>query len=955
MQQYNQDNISLLLAQRLSEQVNEAWESGELMDRVTPVTHELLQHWFCEPFTTERSINFHSGQRQAILNTIYLHEVAAVQTVEDNYASVMADEMGLVDMATLSQAKYQMPKYAIKMATGTGKTWVMHALLLWQLLNARHWYAGSQPANDDSRQGACVPKYTQRFLLIAPGIIVYDRLLDAYLGKMVDGERRSETSDLHKYQELFLPPQYREEVFSFVQTNTVSKDQGIGRKATGEGLIAITNWHLFLQRDDEEEKGLVDQLLPLRPGIAAGNSLDMLDRRYLRGTEAEYLHDLGDLMVINDEAHHVHENAGDKEDVQWQQALDYMLEGKRYRMQVDFSATPYEQRGSGRKARKIYFPHIVVDFDLRDAMGQGLVKTPSLDQRQALTDLADLDYSAIRDGRTVRALSDGQKLMLRAGLERLNLLQADFEAQGKYPKMMVVCEDTKVTPWVVEYLHTQGLEEDDVMRVDSDAKGRVKEDEWRLVSERLSGMDQHATPRVVVSVMMLREGFDVNNICVIVPLRSSESSILLEQVVGRGLRLMWREPEYREAKLENRHRLLVEKREPLNYMDILFIVEHPRFRDFYDDLVNGGLAAVDDGTAQATSAMGDMLTASLKDDYRRYDMEWLNIIHESEDLLQMPQPEVSQMEPFTAYTLDQLRRYLATDGETFISQAVAVKTSFGKFVVKADLFTADSYREYLQKLLRTVTHMQQRDMPLLQTGEAMLMQTLDAYIRTRLFGQPFDPFSDNNWKILLAQNCVVTHHIVRVMVGELYRLQQQVMATEAEVVATPFSVVATLPVREQYSLELQKTIYTRTPFPSHGGGLERAFMEYVDCDGEVERWIKLSETRHRFATIAYMRSDGLLASYHPDFMVQTAEGTYLVETKGQDRVHDRNVMCKRRAAVEWCAKINTLPAAKRGGREWEYVLLAEDDFYGLSRNGCTFVEMCRRCRVSQAVVSGSLF
>ena len=51
--QYNQDNVSLLLAQRLSDKVNAAWETGELLEQVTPLTRELLQHWFCEPFTQE--------------------------------------------------------------------------------------------------------------------------------------------------------------------------------------------------------------------------------------------------------------------------------------------------------------------------------------------------------------------------------------------------------------------------------------------------------------------------------------------------------------------------------------------------------------------------------------------------------------------------------------------------------------------------------------------------------------------------------------------------------------------------------------------------------------------------------------------------------------------------------------------------------------------------------------
>ena len=447
---------------------------------------------------------------------------------------------------------------------------------------------------------------------------------------------------------------------------------------------------------------------------------------------------------------------------------------------------------------------------------------------------------------------------------------------------------------------------------------------------------------------MLREGFDVNNICVIVPLRSSESSILLEQVVGRGLRLMWREAEYSEAKWENRQRLLVEKREPLNYMDILFIVEHPRFREFYDELVNGGLAAVDTGN-DTTNAMGDMVTAELKENYKDYDIAWINILRDSEELLELPMPEVDKMEEFHSYTLEQLRKYLATDGETFVSQAVAMKTTFGKFTVKADLFTTDSYREYLQKLLRTITHMQ-HNMPLLQVGEAMLMQTLDKYIRTRLFGQPFDPFQGNDWKILLAQNGVATQHIVKVMAYELYRLHQGIQTTEAEVEETYFSNVERLPMREQFSQEFRKTIYTRTEFPSHGGGLERAFMEFIDNDSEVERWLKISETRHRFATIAYMREDGLLASYHPDFLVATSDKMYMVETKGDNRIHDRNVLRKRQAAVEWCNKVSSVQE-----REWEYLLLGEGDFYGLTSAGATFSDIAARCRVSRSIVQGALF
>jgi len=782
---------------------------------------------------------------------------------------------------------------------------------------------------------------------------------EGFLGKLEEGERRAESSDLQRFKELFLPPQYREEVFNFVQSNTVSKEQGIGRKTTGEGMIAITNWHLFLKKDKEtDEEGdtaetdpstLIDRLLPTRPGTTTGNELKALDNRYLRGTELEYLHDLKELMIINDEAHHVHENDGDEEDVQWQQAIDYMMAKKDCRIQLDFSATPYEQHGSGRRERKVYFPHIIVDFDLIEAMQRGLVKTLSLDQRQSLTKLEDLDFNAVRDGRKVISLSDGQKLMLRAGLERLNRLEQDFK-NLKHPKMMVVCEDTKVTPFVESYLITEGLAPEEVLRVDSDSKGNMKEEEWKRVSERLGNLDKSAEPRVVVSVMMLREGFDVNNICVIVPLRSSESSILLEQVIGRGLRLMWREPEYDEAKQENRQRLLVEKREPLNYMDILFIVEHPRFKKFYEDLIKGGVMTTGGEGDPQKGSMGDIIMAELKENYEQYDIDWVNILRESEELLKIEELDITGMRKFDSFTLEQLRQYLATDGETFVSQAVAMNTTFGKFVVKIDLFTAQSYKEYLQKLLRTVTHMQLRNMPVIQIGEAIIIRALDQYIRTRLFSCAFDPFNNNDWKILLAQNGVVTQHIVKEMATLLFKLQQAVEKETAEVDRIAFSSVEQIPVREQFSAEYRKTIYTRTAFPSRGGGLEHEFMDFIDSDSEVERWIKISETRHSFASIAYMRDDGLLATYHPDFIVLSNGVNYLIETKGDDKTHDRNVQRKRVAATEWCKKLTETECAG----EWQYVIVDESNFYGLRNAKGTFGDIVARCIISSAMVSGEM-
>ena len=79
-------------------------------------------------------MNFHEGQRQAILNTIYLHEVLQINGVKEMYMAINSEFLQEMDLTELETDKYKHPKYAIKMATGTGKTWVLNALLIWQYL-----------------------------------------------------------------------------------------------------------------------------------------------------------------------------------------------------------------------------------------------------------------------------------------------------------------------------------------------------------------------------------------------------------------------------------------------------------------------------------------------------------------------------------------------------------------------------------------------------------------------------------------------------------------------------------------------------------------------------------------------------------------------------------------------------------------------------------------------------
>ena len=962
----NTNELSLELAKRLTEIVNEAWADGSMLEEVTPTTKELLKWWFSEEQCSIRKRNFHEGQRQAILNIIYLHEVAKINTVTDTYEFVGDALIAQADLAALSKAKYQIPKYAVKMATGTGKTWVMHAMLLWQMLNARH---------EDEPSG----RFTKNFLIVAPGLIVYDRLLDAFCGRIKRGTeyRDFETNDFTLNQDVFIPTHLRQEVFSFIQNNVVTKEEGIGRKATGDGMIALTNWHLFenqLEDDVPQEEGdmtvpeIIEQLLPIRPGKAAGNDLAMLDRRTLRGNEIDYLTGLKDIMVINDEAHHIHElkRGGEIEEVEWQKGLNAIAEGKGHRFfQIDFSATPYDNRGSGKKMQKCYFPHIVVDFDLASAMRKGMVKTLLLDRRQELTELEHLDYKAERDERgKVSGLSDGQRLMIRAGLAKLAKLEKDFTEvdETKNPKMLIICEDTSVSPFVEQFILDEGLAQDDVVTVDSNQKGEVSEEEWKELKTKLFDIDKYRKPKVIVSVLMLREGFDVNNICVIVPLRSSEAPILLEQIIGRGLRLMWREEEYQSIKNDDRRRVLQLHTKPHTYIDMLSIIEHPAFIQFYEDLFNQGLAVEEDEELGDGTTTGDILNVGLKENYDDYDFEWPIIIRDAEEELGEYSIDVMSLSPFTDFPLDMLRRFLAKEGEIFLSQEVTTKTQFGKYVVTGNLFEAKSYNEYLQKILRTITLRFDRisshkeiSVPTIQIDDAQIISTVDAYIRTRLFGCAFNPFNGNDWKILLAKDGVVTKHIINEMARAVCKMQDELLTVDARVEHRHFSEVKSLKMRESYSLPLQKTIYERTQYPSHGGGLEKAFAEFLDRDAEVERFLKISETQHSFASIYYIRADGLMSVYHPDFLVATSDKVYLVETKGNDKINDKNVRQKQAATIEWVRKVNSLKPEERMNRYWEYVLLSEDNFYGLSANGATITDICNLNKVSLSQVTGDLF
>ncbi|MGW5261783.1 DEAD/DEAH box helicase family protein [Microbispora sp. NPDC004025] len=943
------------LAQRLNEQLAElvGGSSPELLDHVTPTTAELLRYWFGPDYCSLRWLNFHEGQRAAILHVIYAHEVLRTKNLYELYKAVAPDAL-LEDgvLGEVTRSRHQHPKYAAKMATGTGKTWVLNALLVWQYLN-------HVAAPEDDR-------FTSNFLIVTPGLIVYDRLLDSFLGKEREGERHFETSDIYQNRDLFIPDNHREQVFGFLKSSVVTKVE-IGRKVTGGGMIAITNWHLLAGVEDPlfvsdvdapgvevDAQAAIESFFPITPGTTSGNSLEALDRAYVRGGPLDSLKDLSRLLVFNDEAHHIHEvrKGGEVTEVEWQKSLAEIASTKGHRfIQIDFSATPYNEVGSGRNKGKKYFPHIVVDFDLNLAMSLGLVKALALDKRKEVASLP-LDFRAERDEQgKASGLSSGQRTMLRAGLKKLSILEEKFAATDpdKHPKLLVVCEDTSVTGHVVEFLKQTGLSEDDILSVDSNRKGEMSKKEWEAARERLFDIDRHKQPKVIVSVLMLREGFDVNNICVIVPLRSSQAQILLEQTIGRGLRLMWRGDErIEELKRETRERFK-KRLEPTNYFDVLFIVEHPAFTDFYDELLAGGLAGEVGDEGDRTDPTGDLESVDLREDFSSYDFNIPIVIREAEEELQTPFLDPMQL-PRSKYQLGWLLEQIGK-GDRFVSQDAQTGTQYGDYRVDSGVLTATGYNDYLSRMTVRISEALGSNLtrsakkyseiskyPVFQIHRPLLAAWLDTYIRQRLFGQYYDPLADENWRILLLDD--IAMEIAGAFATRLVEDAQENLQLEgAEVIYRRMSEVKTISVRSSSAVTVTKSIYPKLPVPTRNGGLERLFMEWADQDTQIRAFVKIHEYRHDFMRRPYLKADGMPAQYSPDFLVRTDSDVYVVETKAQSALSDENVQRKQRAALTWVDQINDLSESQRFDLTWHYVLLGETALRAWHKNNARLTEL----------------
>ena len=542
----------------------------------TPITTKLLEHW-SDP-NRENPILF--AQREAAEAAIFLAEVSGRHKYDRSTSGV---DWRQILSAANSEHNAGLPRTALKMATGSGKTVVMCMLIAWQSLNKTH-------APHDAR-------FTNRFLVVTPGITIRDRL------------RVLQPGDPENYYDM---------------RGLVPRDL---RQQLNSAAISIVNYHQFMARDSKEIKGIASGTRKL---LLAGKTEDPFKEtpqavvtRILKSLPGK-----GDIVVLNDEAHHCYQprdldaNDADKEQKEanedakvWFKGLADLRKHAGIKAIYDLSATPFYLSGSGW-SEGLIFPWTVSDFSLMDAIESGIVKVPRLpvdddaqSEQLSYLHLHDQIKDDVNWPKTVRAApKSAAEWVMPAVLEgAIRSLYKSYERayagwertlapQGEPPPVMIVVTPNTVASkliydWIAGYELVEGdqsrhvagnlglfsnvenespvarprtiiidskqLESDQPMKDDFKKAAAAEIDAFKKEYRAQRGGGEDVTDadllrevmntvgkkcklgehvRCVVSVSMLTEGWDANTVTHILGVRPFRSQLLCEQVVGRGLR-----------------------------------------------------------------------------------------------------------------------------------------------------------------------------------------------------------------------------------------------------------------------------------------------------------------------------------------------------------------------------------------------------------------------------------
>ncbi|QZZ21273.1 DEAD/DEAH box helicase family protein [Leptothermofonsia sichuanensis E412] len=904
-------------------------------------TIQLLNHWFnrahrqTTPDGEEFEFRYYFCQREAVETLIYLKEVRRIECLSQIIAEFGGANAELQALG-ITDDEDAWSRYAFKLVTGAGKTKVMSLCIVWSYFHALR--------ESDSEMA-------RHFVVIAPNLTVYERLKDDFGNRLFD-------------EDPLIPPEWRGDW----NLSVVLQDEASGA-ATG-GTLYLTNIHRLYDPTKRKSKGESDTYDWMGPAVSKTKALDTGAALRDRITAHRRV------MVLNDEAHHVWDPGS-----AWNEAIRTLHEtilsrsGGKLVAQLDFSATPKDNKG-------LLFKHIVCDTPLGEAVDAGIVKTPLIGQAsRKLVEQAD-DNAAYRWE---------QHLLL--GYERWKASQAEWEASGKKPLLFIMCDDTDAADQITQRFNTDPLFEHlngKTINLHTNLKGKLKkvgrgkdaryefvEDEKAISDDDLKALrklsrelDSNASPYFcIVSVLMLREGWDVRNVTTIVPLRpySSKANILPEQTLGRGLRRMT---------------------PPGQANELVTVVEHPAFASLYQqELAQEGLPLeiVELDRVPAT-------TISIFPDEAHKDLNALNIqiptlsagfriVPKLEGLTIQdvkkafkrfqPLPLPSSPQPPSPRTGEGGEDYGLGSGSAPLSQLGRGVGGEGNNVIEYEgrhLFTG----EVVEKM--------QLSLPLLESGigavsyyvkqleticklrglHPILAPLIQTFLEEILFEQKTTLF-DPALVARLADSDVGEH--LRAVFVPLIR-SRTTTSEERLIAEPPKSLNAWKPYQVTLSerrpaLEAAKTLFNLVTCNRE---LEVAVAKFCDRAPDVAAFAKNAGSQ--CLRIDYLANGDRLAFYTPDFFIRTLDGHYyLVETKGRE---DRDVPLKAKAAIAWCEAasrphpLTPSPRTREGGQEdtpaplsqlgrgaggegvqWHYLYIPQGVFERMA--GDTVAELARAC------------
>ncbi|MCU0939593.1 MAG: DEAD/DEAH box helicase family protein [Burkholderiaceae bacterium] len=848
----------LLLVPKIRAAVD-AWRDGGY-EGASEVTRRLFEYWFDEDHEVPGfgvPFRYHFCQREAIETLAWLVEVAgqrdAVKLIQAHATRFKRDLFtdNLLFQTTMDgrrQLRRYVPeldaeglqdlppedlrRYAFKMATGSGKTWVMAMAIVWARLHKQ--------LIEDS-------PLSTNFLIVAPNVIVYQRLERDFAANRV-------------FHELpLIPPEWRA---AFAQKVIL---RGEAAEPDPSGNLVLTNVQQLYESRDEEwtPANAIEALLGKKPAkdLAASGQRSMLER----------LKSLKDLIVVNDEAHHVHD-----EGLAWSQSLLGIHRALPHGLALwlDFSATPKDQNG-------MYFPWTVCDYPLAQAVEDRIVKAPLIVTKE------DDPKQPKQDPEGVTQANIGEKYgyWLRAAVQRWKEHHKVYQQLGTRPVLFVMAEKNAYADAIGEYLWMTkefGFKEAEVLVIHTDSSGEITKKDLDMAREAAREIDKAESPvKAIVSVMMLREGWDVRNVSVVLGLRpfTAKAEILPEQVIGRGLRLMTQVSPDRTQTLE-----------VLGTRNLL-------------DVLRTQLEAEGVGVASAKGDPPRPVIIAPVLDREKYDIAIPitkpSLVHDVcklSDLDVAALAAIYEQEDLAEQFRLRLRLEFATT-ETEVHQA---DISAGEVPASHELLASITTKVI--------------DRAKLPNRFAELYPSVRDYVAGRCFGKAID-LDDQGLRSHLARLELqegIAKYLAR-KIAELTVERKTIEFDRADFklsMTKPFSWRRNLP-----PLELRKTVFN---YVATYNDFERRFAEFLDAAGDVARFASLGTTEQGESgtqfRVDYLKPSGAIGFYHPDWVVvqrtHPHETNWIVETKG--RVWE-GTAAKDEAIAGWCERVE-----RATGTLWRY-------------------------------------